>query len=164
MVEVSDSIRKRVVLQAPLERVWRAISDHREFGAWFGVRVDTPFTPGTRVTGVVTPTTVDPQVAEAQKQVEGTPWSITVDRVEPMRLFSFRWHPYAVDPDVDYSDEPTTLVTFELRGTPEGTELTITESGFDAIPLQRRAEAFSADSGGWDAQSKLIAKYLALAR
>lgn len=162
MVAGSDRIQKRVALRAPIERVWRAISDYREFGAWFGVRLDTPFTPGARVTGIIVPTTADPEVAEAQKPLEGTPWAITVGRVEPMRLLSFRWHPYAIDRAVDYSSEPTTLVTFELRETLEGTELTITESGFDAIPIERRAEAFSRNSDGWEAQANLIASYLAL--
>jgi len=156
-----DRIEKRVILHAPLERVWRAISDYREFGSWFGVRLDAPFEPGAHVTGTLTPTTVDPQVAEAQKPHEGTPWAITIERIEPMRLLSFRWHPYAVDPDVDYASEPTTLVTFELVSAWDGTELTITESGFDTIPLARRAEAFSQNSRGWDAQASLIARYVA---
>lgn len=157
----TDRIEKRVLLHAPMERVWRAISDHREFGAWFGVRLDTPFTPGASITGTVTPTTVDPHVAEAQKAHEGAPWRITVERVEPMRLLSFRWHPYAVDPGADYAHEPTTLVTFDIREVSNGTELTITESGFDAIPLARRAEAFTRNAEGWNAQADLIAKYLA---
>lgn len=160
MTSSTDRIEKQVLLHAPLERVWRAISDAHEFGAWFGVGFDGPFAAGTHLTGRVVPTTVDPEVAEGQKPYEGLRFDITVDRIEPMRLFSFRWHPYAVDPEVDYSNEPTTLVVFELEETPEGTLLTITESGFDGIPLSRRATAFEMNERGWEAQIALIAKYL----
>jgi uncharacterized protein YndB with AHSA1/START domain len=157
----TDRIRKRTLLRAPLERVWRAISDADEFGSWFGVRFDGPFVAGARLTGEIVPTTVDPEVAESQKPYEGRRFEVFVDRVEPMRLLSFRWHPYAVDPEIDYSEEPTTLVVFELERASEGTELTITESGFDRIPLARRAEAFEMNDGGWEAQLILIEKYLA---
>jgi uncharacterized protein YndB with AHSA1/START domain len=116
---------------------------------------------GARLTGEIVPTTVDPEVAESQKPYEGRRFEVFVDRVEPMRLLSFRWHPYAVDPEIDYSEEPTTLVVFELERASEGTELTITESGFDRIPLARRAEAFEMNDGGWEAQLILIEKYLA---
>lgn len=115
---------------------------------------------GECVSGRIVPTSVDPEVAESQKPYEGRRFDITVDRVEPMRLFAFRWHPYAVDPEVDYSGEPTTLVVFELKDTPEGVVLTIAESGFDQIPLARRAEAFEMNEHGWEAQLTLIAKYL----
>lgn len=160
MASDTDRIEKRIVLRAPLERVWRAISDAQEFGSWFGVRFEGPFVAGEHLTGEMTPTTVDPQVAEGQKPYEGHRFDITVDRIEPMRLFSFRWHPYAIDPEVDYSQEPTTLVVFELESTPDGTVLTITESGFDRIPLARRAEAFEMNERGWEAQLTLIEKYL----
>lgn len=155
-----DRIEKRVVLRAPRERVWRAIADHQEFGAWFGVRLDGPFEAGARVTGVTVPTTVDPVVAEAQRPYEGTPWAVTVEEVDPPRRLAFRWHPYAVDPHAAYDEEPTTLVTFTLHDAPEGTELVIREEGFERIPLERRAEAFQRNDHGWTAQAQLVAAYL----
>jgi uncharacterized protein YndB with AHSA1/START domain len=161
MASNTDRIEKQILLRAPIDRVWRAISDSREFGSWFGMRLDGPFVAGARVGGAITPTTVDPDVAAAQKPHEGTRLQLEVERIEPMRLFSFRWHPGAVDPDVDYSREPGTLVAFELEGRPDGTLLTITESGFDSIPLARRAEAFEGNEKGWEAQLMLIGKYLA---
>jgi uncharacterized protein YndB with AHSA1/START domain len=156
----TDRIEKRILLRAPLERVWRAVSDARQFGAWFGVAFDGPFAPGARMTGTIVPTKVDEEVAKLQKPHEGRAFEVTVDRIEPGRLFSFRWHPFAVDPSVDYSSEPTTLVVFELEEVAGGTSLTITESGFDRIPLARRAQAFTANEGGWTHQTKLIEKYL----
>jgi uncharacterized protein YndB with AHSA1/START domain len=163
MASNTDRIEKKVLLRAPRERVWRAISDSSQFGSWFGVEFDAPFMAGTPITGKIVPTTVDAEVAERQKRYTGFRFEFLVDRVEPMRLFSFRWHPFAVEPDVDYSKEPTTLVQFELEETSGGTMLTVTESGFDRIPLERRAKAFAANEGGWTAQMKLIEKYLALA-
>src|SRR5258708_2709737 len=109
------------------------------------------------------PTTVDAEVAEMQKPYTGFRFEFSVDRVEPMRLFSFRWHPFAMETGVDYSKEPTTLVVFELEEASGGTMLTVSESGFDRIPIERRAKAFAANEGGWTAQMKLIEKYLALA-
>jgi uncharacterized protein YndB with AHSA1/START domain len=161
MASSTDRIEKQVLLQAPLKRVWRAISDAQAFGSWFGVRFDGPFVAGEHLTGRIVPTTVDPEVAESQKPYEGLRFDITVDRIEPMRLLSFRWHPYAIDPEVDYSKEPTTLVVFELEERPDGTLLTITESGFDGIPVARRAAAFEMNEQGWEAQLALIEKYLA---
>ncbi len=160
MSTTPDRIEKKVLLRAPLPRVWRAISDSTEFGVWFGVAFDAPFVAGKRLVGRVVPTKVDPAVAKSQEPYTGTPFECTIERVEPMRHFSFRWHPFAVDPKVDYASEPTTLVAFELQEVPGGTELTITESGFDRIPLERRAKAFAANDGGWAAQAKLIDKYL----
>lgn len=161
MGTVSDRIEKKVTLNAPIARVWRAISNSSEFGTWFGVEFDGPFVAGQRVTGKIVPTKVDPKIAEMQKPHEGMAFDFTVDRIEPERLFSFRWHPFAIDPNVDYSNEPATLVVFELQQVDEGsTLLTITESGFDRIPLERRAKAFTANEGGWDHQAKLIEKYL----
>lgn len=162
MAASTDRIEKGVLLHAPLERVWRAVSDAEEFGRWFGVRFDGPFVAGARVTGRIVPTTADPEVAEMQKPFEGTPFEMRVERIEPMRLFSFRWHPAAIEPGVDYSKEPTTLVTFELEEATGGTMLTLTESGFDSIPLERRATAFSGNDEGWTHQLRLIARYLAL--
>ncbi len=156
----TDRIEKKILLRAPLNRVWRALSDSREFGLWFGVRFDGPFTPGTPLHGVCTPTTVDDEVARGQKAYEGTPFELVVDRMEHERLFSFRWHPFAVEPGVDYSAEPTTLVEFVLEAVPDGVMLTVTESGFDRIPPGRRAKALTANERGWAAVVKLIEKYV----
>jgi uncharacterized protein YndB with AHSA1/START domain len=155
-----DRIEKQITLRAPVARVWRAISDAKEFGRWFGVRFDGPFSAGEKVTGKIVPTEVDPEVAKMQEPYSGRAFDFTVDRMEPMRLFSFRWHPYAVEPGVDYSKEPATLVVFELSEVPDGTLLRITESGFDRIPIARRAKAFTANESGWEHQTKLIEKYL----
>jgi uncharacterized protein YndB with AHSA1/START domain len=156
----TDRIEKRIVLQAPLARVWRAISDATQFGSWFGVAFDGPFAGGARLTGKIVPTTVDPAVAKLQEPHRGQPFEFSVARIEPPRRISFRWHPYAIDPKTDYSKEPMTLIVFELQEVAEGVQLTITESGFDRIPLERRAEAFKANEGGWEHQTQLIKKYL----
>lgn len=158
---VTDRIEKSIVLKAPLERVWSAISDSREFGRWFGVTFRGPFVAGAKMTGTITKTEVDPEVAKMQEPYVGIAFDFVIDRIEPMRLFSFRWHPGAVDPRVDYAKEPMTLVVFALEPVPGGTRLTVTESGFDRIPLERRAKAFSGNEAGWEHQTKLIAKYLA---
>jgi len=159
----ADRVVKTVVLKVPRERVWQAIVDSKRFGAWFGVELDGPFVAGKEITGRIVPTEADPDVAQQQEPYRGVPWRATVDRIEPMRLFSFYWHPYAVDPGADYSKEPMTLVTFELEGTDGGVLLTITESGFDRIPADRRAKAFESNEIGWGHQTRLIEKYLALA-
>jgi uncharacterized protein YndB with AHSA1/START domain len=159
-MSASDRIQKRVLLRAPIARVWRAVSDAQEFGAWFGVALDGPFVPGKKVTGKIRPTTVDPEVARLQAPHEGKAFEFTIDRVEPSRVFSFRWHPFAVEAGVDYSKEPTTLVVFQLTEVEGGTLLEITESGFDRIPLERRAKAFTANEGGWEHQLRLVAKYV----
>lgn len=158
----TDRIEKRIVLKAALERVWRAVSNADEFGKWFGVAFDGPFIEATKLTGRIVPTTVDAQVAAMQKRFEAMPFEFLVERIEPMRRISFRWHPFAIEPGVDYSKEPTTLIVFELEEVAGGTRLTITESGFDAIPIERRAKAFTANEGGWAMQMRLIEKYLAL--
>lgn len=160
MGTIPDRIEKHIVLRAPRERVWRAISEAKRFGLWFGVEFDGEFVAGTRIAGRIVPTKVDPEVAALQEPYTGWPLDIHVERIEPMRLFSFRWHPSAVDRDTDYSAEPMTLVEFRLEDAPEGTRLTITESGFDRIPLERRAKAFTGNEGGWTHQCKLIEKYL----
>jgi uncharacterized protein YndB with AHSA1/START domain len=157
-----DRIEKQVVLRAPLERVWRAISDADEFGQWFGVRFDGPFVAGESVTGVITPTTVDEDVARMQEAHAGKSDSWQIVAIEPQRRLAFRWHPYAVEAGADYSQEPTTLVEFTLTETDEGVLLRIVESGFDKIPAQRRAAAFEANSQGWAKQTQLVRKYLAL--
>lgn len=160
MSSSTDRIEKKVVLRAPHARVWQAISDAEQFGTWFGVEFDGPFVAGERITGRMSPTKVDPVVAKMQEPYAGMKFDYTVDRIEPMRLFSFRWHPFAIDPKIDYSSEPTTLVTFELEAVTGGTQLTITETGFDRIPLERRAKAFAANDGGWSKQIELIGKYV----
>ncbi len=157
----SDRIEKQVLLRTSLKRVWRALSDSTEFGAWFGMRFNGPFAPGASMHGVIVPTTVNAEVASAQKPYEGTAFEITIDQMEPERLFSFRWHPGAIDPGVDYSVEPTTLVVFVLEQVPDGVLLTITETGFDRIPLARRAKAFAQNELGWNMVVKLIAEHLA---
>jgi uncharacterized protein YndB with AHSA1/START domain len=156
----TDRIEKKVLLRAPQNRVWRALSDSTEFGSWFGMKFDGPFAPGALMRAVIVPTAVDAEVAKAQKKYEGIPFDITIERMEPERLFSFRWHPNAIEPGVDYSAEPATLVVFELEQVANGIMLTVTESGFDQIPLARRAKAFTANEGGWNMVMKLIEQYV----
>ena len=158
----TDRIQKQVVLRAPMDRVWRAISDSQEFGRWFGVGIDGPFVAGTSVTATITPTTVDEEVAQMQRPHTGAKATWQIVAVEPPRRFAYRWHPFAVEPDVDYDQEPTTLVEFTLSESADGVVLTIVESGFDAIPEARRWAAFEANSGGWTKQAELVRKYLAL--
>ncbi len=159
----TDRIEKKVLLRAPRSRVWRALSDSAEFGAWFGVKFNEPFAPGAHLRGRIVGTAVDAEIAKAQRQFEDVPFEITIDKIEPERLFSFRWHPHAVESGVDYSREPTTLVEFTLEDVRDGVLLTVTESGFDAVPLARRAKAFTANEQGWAAVLKLVEKYLAQA-
>jgi len=156
----TDRIEKKILLHAPLKRVWRALSDSTEFGAWFGVKFDGPFTPGARMHGVIVTTTVNAEVAKAQKPHEGKPFEITIERMDPERLLSIRWHPFAVESGVDYSTEPTTLVEFVLEEVANGVMLTVTESGFDRIPLARRAKAFEANEQGWGMMVKVLEEYL----
>jgi uncharacterized protein YndB with AHSA1/START domain len=160
----TDRIEKKILLRAPRKRVWRALTDSKEFGSWFGMKFDGPFVPGAKMRGVIVPTTVNAEVAKAQKEYEGLPFEITVEQMDPERLFSFRWHPHAIERDVDYSHEPTTLIVFLLEEVPDGIMLTVTESGFDRIPIARRAKAFTANEQGWGMVVKLIEEYLAHAR
>jgi uncharacterized protein YndB with AHSA1/START domain len=157
----TDRIEKKVLLRAPRSRVWKALSDSKEFGIWFGMKFDRPFEAGKPIRGVAAPTQVDPEVAKQQKPYEGQPFEISIDRIEPETLFSFRWHPFAIDPKVDYSKEPTTLIVFTLAEAPGGVLLTVTESGFDQIPLERRLVAFAADESCWLEGTRLIELYLA---
>jgi uncharacterized protein YndB with AHSA1/START domain len=157
----TDRIEKKILLHAPRKRIWHALSDSTEFGTWFGMKFDGPFVPGTVVRGVIVGTKVNAEVAKAQKEYEGMSGEITIERIEPERLFSFRWHPFAVERGVDYSAEPTTLIVFMLEETPDGVLLTVTESGFDQIPLERRSKAFTANEQGWTMVLKLIEEYLA---
>lgn len=149
----TDRIEKEIVLRAPRSRVWRALTDAREFGEWFRVKMEDAFVPGSPAKGRIT-----------YPGYEHLVFEVYVERMDNERLFSFRWHPYAIDPNQDYSKEPTTLVTFELEEVPGGTRLKITESGFDQIPVARRAEAFRMNSGGWETQTKNIAEYVGQAK
>lgn len=160
----TDSIERTIFLRAPLKRVWRALADSTEFGSWFGMRFDGPFAPGATMHGVIVPTTVNAEIANAQKKYEGLAFEIVIERMEPERLFSFRWHPAAIDPDIDYSVEPMTLVAFALEKGENGVMLTVTESGFDRVPLARRAKAFTNNEQGWSAVVKLIEGYLVQAQ
>ena len=159
----ADRIEKKILLRAPRDRVWRALADSQQFGHWFGVKFDAPFAPGALMRGVLVATAVDPEVAKAQQPYKGMPFEITIDRIEPERLFSFRWHPFAIEREVDYSAEPTTLIVFALEDVSDGVMLTVTESGFDRIPLARRAKAFTANEQGWAIMMTVIEKYLAQA-
>src|SRR5262245_21868947 len=159
--KTTDRIEKKILLRAPRSRVWRALTDVAQFEAWFGIKFDTPFRPGAAMRGTIVGTSVDPEVSKMQTQHGSVPFEITVDRIEAERLFSFRWHPHAMDPNVDYSAEPTTLIEFVLEDAPGGILLTVTESGFDRIPLERRAQAFTSNDEGWSIMVKLIETYLA---
>lgn len=156
----TDKICKRVVLRAPRTRVWEALTDSKEFGTWFGCELDEPFEPGARLRGRIVPTAVDAEVAKSQQPYAGAAFEVVVDRIDPMTHFSFRWHPGNVEPDSKHPDGEMTTVTFELADADDGVLLTITESGFDRVPVERRARAFELNDGGWAAQAKLIDKYL----
>jgi uncharacterized protein YndB with AHSA1/START domain len=156
----TDRIEKQILLRAPRERVWQALSDSAEFGTWFGVKFDGPFKPGASMRGVIVTTSINAEVAKAQEPYKGLPFEITIEQMEPERLLSFRWHPHAIERAVDYSAEPTTLVTFALEDVANGVMLTVTESGFDQIPLARRAKAFTANEGGWSLMVKVLEEYV----
>ena len=145
----TDRIEKIVDLDAPRSRVWRAITDVNQFNQWFGVNLTSPFTPGAEVSGNMT-----------HPKYSHMTMSIWIESVEPERFFSFRWHPYAIEERVDYSAEPTTLVTFTFEDSGKGTRLTIVESGFDSIPESRRAKAFSMNERGWTGQAENIRKFV----
>lgn len=147
---MSDRIEKQIELNAAVSRVWRALTDHKEFGQWFRVKLDGPFVPGQVSRGHVT-----------YPGYEHLRWEAVVQKMEPERLFSFTWHPAAVDPNVDYSQEPSTLVEFRLEKTPNGTMLYLTESGFDKLPAHRRTDAFRMNEGGWSIQMKNVEEYVA---
>ncbi len=149
MTETPDAIEKEMVLKAPIERVWRALTDHTEFGAWFRVALDGPFVPGETSTGYMT-----------WPGYEHLKWEAVVQEMDPEQYFAFTWHPYAVDPNVDYSTETPTLVEFRLEKTATGTLLTVTESGFEDVPSERRQEAFRKNEGGWTQQMGNIQSYV----
>jgi uncharacterized protein YndB with AHSA1/START domain len=146
---VTDRIEKTIHLRAPRARVWRAISNAEEFGAWFGVKLEGAFTSGAAVRGRIT-----------YPGYEHLTMEMVIERIEPERQFAYRWHPYAVDPKIDYSAEPMTLVEFTLEDAADGTLLRIVESGFDRVPLARRAEAFRMNEGGWTEQLQRIERYV----
>ena len=156
----TDRIEKKILLRAPRQRVWRALADSTEFGTWFGMKFEGPFVPGRSIRGVVVTTKLNPEVAKLQKPYEGLEFEITIEQMEPERLFSLRWHPNAVERGVDYSAEPTTLVVFALEEVANGVMLTVTESGFDQIPLARRAKAFTENEQGWGVAVKLLEEYV----
>jgi uncharacterized protein YndB with AHSA1/START domain len=147
---MNDKIEKRIELKAPISRVWRALTDYREFGEWFRVKLEGPFVAGQKSTGHMT-----------YPGYEHYKWEAVVQKMEPERYFSFTWHPYAIDQNKDYSDETPTLVEFRLEKTATGTLLTLTESGFDKVPADRRDEAFRMNDGGWTEQMKNIEAYVA---
>jgi uncharacterized protein YndB with AHSA1/START domain len=142
---MTDRIEKSIHIAAPVDRVWRALTDHEEFGAWFRVKLDGPFAVGKPSRGHIT-----------YPGYEHLKWEARVVAMEPSSLFAFTWHPYAVDPDRDYSGEPPTRVEFRLAPAGDGTRLTVTESGFDAIPAERRDEALRMNEGGWEEQVKNV--------
>jgi uncharacterized protein YndB with AHSA1/START domain len=146
----TDRIEKKILLAAPRSRVWRALTNADEFGTWFRVNLEGSFVVGRPIRGQIT-----------YPGYEHLTMELTVERLDAERLFSFRWHPYAVDPAVDYSAEPTTLVEFQLAEAPGGTELCVVESGFDRIPAHRRAEAFRMNGEGWASQLENIQRYVA---
>jgi uncharacterized protein YndB with AHSA1/START domain len=147
---MSDRIEKQIELQAPLSRVWQALTDYQKFSQWFGVKIDGPFIPGQLATGKIT----IPAYANFK-------WEMHIQKIEPQHYFSFTWHPYALDPKMDYSQETPTLVEFKLEKTSKGTLLKVIESGFDKIPAARRAEAFLRNDNGWATQMKNIEAYVA---
>lgn len=149
MEKAQNKIEKRIELKAPLARVWRAISDHREFGEWFRVKLECPFVVGQKARGKIT-----------YPGYEHVTWEATIQRIEPEKLLSFTWHPYAVDPAVDYSKETPTLVELRIEPTATGTLLTITESGFENVPSGRRIEALRMNEGGWEQQTKNVAEFV----
>src|SRR6266481_4510049 len=146
---MSNIIEKRIELKAPVSRVWRALTDHREFGEWFRLSVEEPFSPGKVARGRI-----------LHPGYEHLTWEATVQRMEPEKLFSFAWHPYAIDPSVDYSKEPTTLVEFKLERKGNGAMLYLTESGFDGLPAGRRMEAFRMNDQGWSQQMTNVQRYV----
>jgi uncharacterized protein YndB with AHSA1/START domain len=149
---MTDRIEKRIELKADVATVWRALTDHREFGQWFRVKLDGPFVAGEVSRGHIT-----------YPGYEHYKWEATVQKMEPERLFSFTWHPYAIDPAIDYTQEPVTLVEFRLERSNGGTVLVVTESGFEAIPKDRRFEAFRMNDNGWAIQMTNIEAHVAQA-
>jgi uncharacterized protein YndB with AHSA1/START domain len=149
----TDRIEKQIEIKAPISRVWRALTDHNEFGQWFGSKLEGPFVPGKVTRGRIT-----------YPGFEHIKWEVCVEKMEPETLFSFTWHPYAIDAKVDYSKEPPTLVEFRLEETADGTRLLLSESGFGKIPSGRRPEAFRMNSRGWAEQMKNVKRHVTEAK
>ncbi|AMV31522.1 hypothetical protein VN12_05345 [Pirellula sp. SH-Sr6A] len=145
----TDQIRRQIELNAPPARVWEALTDYQKFGAWFCVNLEVPFVVGKKAYGQMT-----------YPGYEHFRFEVEVVAIEPMTRFAFTWHPYAVDHNVDYSNEAPTTVEFQLEPSGVGTLLTVVESGFDSVPEWRRSEAFRMNEGGWKSQMKNIEKYL----
>ncbi len=165
-----DKIEKQVTLRAPVSRVWHAITDAKEFGRWFGMTLVGPFVEGKTITGSFDGIPDEAAIIEHQRRQGLRPSKVkfpeknavfcTVERIEPERYFSFRWIPYGIDAEADPENEPTTLVEFRLEPVPEGTLLTIVESGFERVPAHRRERAFRMNEGGWSAQAENVRKYV----
>lgn len=165
-----DRIEKHIVLQAPVSRVWRALTDAEEFGAWFGVELDGPFLEGREVRGTFTFSLDEAEIVEFQKSLGVSPSGVkmpephslfgVVERIEPEHYFSYRWHPYGLDAEADLPNEPMTLVEFRLDAVPEGTRLTVTESGFERVPAHRRLRAFRMNDDGWASQLENVARHV----
>jgi len=153
MTTSTDRIEKHIILDASRARVWRALTDVAQFNSWFGVSLSKPFEPGAEVSGKI-----------SIKGYDHVTMRVWIEAMDAERFFSFRWHPYAVEPGVDYSAEPTTLVSFALEDAPKGTKLTIIESGFDAIPASRRTKAFGMNEKGWAGQAENLRKFLGKAQ
>lgn len=160
---MTTDIKKQILLKAPPTQVWSAITRSQEFGSWFGMKLEGEFKVGQMIRGHIVPTSVDPEVAKLQKPFEGKAVELFVDRIRPETKFCLKWHPFAIDPAVDYSQEAMTLITFTLEPRDGGTLLTITETGFEFIPASRRADAIKANDGGWAHQTLLLQKYLSRA-
>jgi uncharacterized protein YndB with AHSA1/START domain len=165
-----DKIEKRVTLRAPVSRVWQAIANPKEFGRWFGINLDGDFVVGKPIRGTFSTLPSEAAILDHQKRLGLPPSKVrlpensivfcTPERIEPEQYFSFRWIPYGIDADIDPHAEPTTLVEFRLEAVPEGTLLTIVESGFDRVPAHRRERAFRMNEGGWTAQAENVRKYV----
>jgi uncharacterized protein YndB with AHSA1/START domain len=151
MPESTNRIEKQIVLKAPCAKVWRSLINPQAFGEWFGVKMSgPPMAAGQHLSGNITYPGWEHLVME-----------IWIESVEPEKRLSWRWHPAAIEPSVDYSTEPTTLVEFELLEVESGTLLKVVESGFDALPLARRAKALGLNGSGWEEQMLNIDKYVA---
>jgi uncharacterized protein YndB with AHSA1/START domain len=146
----TDRIEKKILIRAPRSRVWEALTDSRQFGTWFRAALENDFAVGQQTVGKIT-----------HPGYEHIRFEVMVERMEPPQRFAFRWHPYPIDPKVDYSAEPPTLVEFRLEETPEGTLLTVVESGFDRLPPERRDEAFRMNERGWNGQAENLRKHVA---
>ncbi|WP_432721131.1 SRPBCC family protein [Jeongeupia wiesaeckerbachi] len=149
-VSNSDRVERHIVINAPRERVWHALSHAETFGTWFGANLKgQSFAPGQRTRGPIT-----------ISGFEHIQFDVVIERIEPQQLLSYHWHPYPVEPNVDYELETPTRVVFTLKDAPENaTLLTVVESGFDNVPPHRRLEAFRMNDHGWAAQLENIARY-----